>query len=90
MTIGKSPIDKTINLIFFKIGSAIRFTSTIDRTFYFFKFLTRLQRDGWYGHRLEDRRARNEADAIIRYFLLYCEWRTDSQRWLLFFITDNN
>ncbi|KAF8355595.1 hypothetical protein PRIPAC_97218 [Pristionchus pacificus] len=47
---------------------------------YTINFLTRVQRDGWYGHRLEDRRARNEADAIIRYFLLYCEWRTESQR----------
>ncbi|GMR60267.1 hypothetical protein PMAYCL1PPCAC_30462, partial [Pristionchus mayeri] len=47
---------------------------------YTINFLARVHRDGWYDHRIEDRRVRAEADGIIRYCVLFCEWRAESQR----------
>ncbi|GMT07890.1 hypothetical protein PENTCL1PPCAC_30064 [Pristionchus entomophagus] len=47
---------------------------------YTINFLSRVHRDGWYDHRTEDRRVRNEADAIVRYCMLFCEWRAESLR----------
>ncbi|GMT35231.1 hypothetical protein PFISCL1PPCAC_26528, partial [Pristionchus fissidentatus] len=47
---------------------------------YVISFLTRVHRDGWYAHKLEDRRCRDEAEILVKYCLMYCEWRGEANR----------